>query len=588
MKNRFTPSVLASLLLVVALALPGFVFAQQTRADRTGNDPATARGAARGAATTAAVERDVSEALTLIEDNYVDGANLNYNETVKSSILGMLRTLDPHSNYYDRREFEELRNDQRSEYYGIGASINNWTIDGHTDTHIMATFEGSPAQRAGLRYGDRIAQVDGQDMRGKTSAEVRDRIRGPRGSEVRLMIERAATGRTEPVVITRDAVGQPSIPDFYMIRPGVGFIDMSRGFNTTTSNELEQALTTLRGQGMTSLVLDLRNNPGGFLDQAVRVASRFLQRGQVILTQRGRNPANTDCSRNAERAENGDCVHRARFESSDTTPITVLINRGSASASEIVAGALQDHDRGLIVGETSFGKGLVQSIFFLEYGAGLTLTSAKYYTPSGRLIQRDYSNGSLYDYYMSGASRDGDTGNTQGQTTTTPARPTGPESRTDAGRVVYSGGGIAPDETVRPRLLVPAEARLLDSLFAFTREVVNGRISGFDAYRVPGGIDYRRELQATDFPVTDALVAAYKRFVASRSSFGVTEAQIDRHRDFVARRMRYDIASAAYGTTMAQRVFNNDDPQILRSLEVQPRARELAAAVSRGREQRSF
>jgi carboxyl-terminal processing protease len=323
---------------------------------------------------------------------------LNYNETIKSSIIGMLRTLDPHSNYYDRREFEELRNDQRSEYYGIGASINNWTIDSNTDTYIMATFEGSPAQRAGLRYGDRIAQVDGQDMRGKSSAEVRDRIRGPRGSEVRLMIERAATGRIEPVVITRDAVGQPSIPDYYMLRPGVGYIDMQRGFNTTTSDELERALTVLRGQAMTSLVLDLRNNPGGFLDQAVRVADRFLQRGQVILTQRGRTPA-SECSRRAERAENGDCVHRARNESSDNTPLIVLINRGSASASEIVAGALQDHDRGLIVGETSFGKGLVQSIFFLEYGAGLTLTSAKYYTPSGRLIQRDYSNGSLYDYY---------------------------------------------------------------------------------------------------------------------------------------------------------------------------------------------
>jgi len=349
-------------------------------------------------------------------------------------------------------------------------------------------------------------------------------------------------------------------------------------------------LMTLRAQGMTSLVLDLRNNPGGFLDQAVRVTSRFLQRGQVILTQRGRNPASSECSRSAERAENGDCVHRARTDSSDSTPLTVLINRGSASASEIVAGALQDHDRGLIVGESSFGKGLVQSIFFLEYGAGLTLTSAKYYTPSGRLIQRDYSNGSLYDYYMSGASREGDTPNGQNQPAQPlrPTRPTGVESRTDAGRVVYSGGGIAPDENVRPRLLVPAEARMLDSLFAFTRELVNGRITGFDAYRVQGGIDYRHELQGSDFPTTDALVTAYKRFATSRSSFGITEAQIDRHRDFIGRRLRFDVVNAAYGTTMAQRVLNIDDPQVLRSIELQPRARELALAATRGREQRSY
>lgn len=593
MKNRFTPALFVFLLLI-ALTLPNFIFAQQSRlpADRARSNPATRASGGSGAATTTAIERDVSEALTLIEENYVDGANLNYNETVKSSIIGMLRTLDPHSNYYDRQEFEELRNDQRSEYFGIGASINNWRIDGdNIDTYIMATFEGSPAQRAGLRYGDRIVEVDGQPMRSKSTADVRDRIRGPRGSEVRLVVERAATGRPETIVITRDAVPQPSIPDFYMLRPGVGYVDMTRGFNTTTNDELERALTVLQGQGMTSLVLDLRNNPGGFLDQAVRIADRFLQRGQVILTQRGRTPA-SDCSRRAERSENGDCVHRARNDSPDYTPLTVLINRGSASASEIVAGALQDHDRGLIVGETSFGKGLVQSIFFLEYGAGLTLTSAKYYTPSGRLIQRDYSNGSLYDYYVSGTARDGDTNNAQGQPTTSqqaiPQRPAGQESRTDAGRVVYSGGGIAPDESVRPRIISPAEGRLLDSLFAFSRELVNGRIAGFDAYRVPGGINYRRELQSSDFPVTDALVAAYKRFVASRSSFNITEAQIDRHRDFVTRRMRSDMVSAAYGTTMAQRALNLDDPQILRSIEAQPRARELATAVSRGREQRSY
>jgi carboxyl-terminal processing protease len=353
-----------------------------------------------------------------------------------------------------------------------------------------------------------------------------------------------------------------------MLRPGTGYVDMSRGFNYTTSAELERALEFLRTQGMTQLVLDLRGNPGGFLDQAVRVAEKFLTRGQRILSQKGREGERSYDSKNSQ---------------PDQTPLVVLINRASASASEIVAGALQDHDRALIVGETSFGKGLVQSIINLDTGAGvagLTLTSAKYYTPSGRLIQRDYSTGSTYDYY----TRGGISTRTSGKPTTPQAtKPTGAESRTDTGRVVYGGGGISPDDAVAPREFEPSQVKFLDPLFAFTRELVNNRVAGLTAYKVQRPLDFEHNLQATDFPVTDEVFANFKRFVAANPAFKVTPAQIDRQQEFLRRQLRFNIVTAAYGSVAATRVLIADDPQVARAVQSMPRARELAMAAARTR-----
>jgi carboxyl-terminal processing protease len=511
---------------------------------------------------TAGTEQDFSDALTIIQENYIDGNKLDYNAVFKSSIIGMLRSLDPHSNYYDREEFDEMKTDQRSEYFGIGASIGNQRRGEQTETYILATFDGSPAARAGLVFGDRILEVNGEKMSGRPSLDVRDRIRGPRGSVVKITVERASNARVETVEITRDAVPQPSIPDAYFLRPGVAYIDMTRGFNYTTSDELEEKLEDLRGKGMTSLVLDLRNNPGGFLDQAVRVASKFLQSGQLILTQKGR----TD--QRPYRASNNNGP-------TDLTPLVILVNGNTASASEIVAGAMQDHDRALIVGETSFGKGLVQGIWPLEYGAGLTLTSAKYYTPSGRLIQRDYSNGGFYDYYTRG-------GSTRLDQQTQPAKPTGPESRTDTGRAVYGGGGISPDELVKPRTVSQTQTRLLNPLFFFTRELVNGRIAGFDQYKVQHVIDYNRELTATDFPVTDAVYKAFREFLATDPSWKPLQTTLDRNRSFVELQMRYNIITAAYGSTIAARVFIiTDDPQVAKGVDALPRARDLAVNAQR-------
>ena len=549
-------------LLIFTLVVPGFVNAQRTQTPTGGtgnpNIQFPGRRPARGAtAATQGVQRDFDEALKVIQDQYVDGRKLNYNDVYKSSIIGMLRSLDPHSNYYDREEFDELKTDQRSEYFGIGASIQNYIHGDQSDTYITATFDGSPASRAGLRYGDRIVEVDGVAMTGKTSLEVRDKIRGPRGSTVKLTLERAADKHVEKVDIVRDAVPQPSIPDAYILKPGVGYIDMTRGFNYTTTDELLDAIDRLHARGMTSLVLDLRNNPGGFLDQAIHVAEVFLRNGQLILTQKGRNGFR-------------DNTYESRNNTPDMTPLVILINENTASASEIVAGAMQDHDRALIVGQTSFGKGLVQSIIPLEYGAGLTLTSAKYFTPSGRLIQRDYSNGGFYDYYTHGAG-------VGRPATQAPANPTGPEKKTDTGRAVYGGGGISPDESIGPRTANLTQRRLLSPTFAFTRELVNGRIRGLESSRLAGGINFRHDLQPEEFKVTDAMFKAYRDFVTADPAYKTSAAVVDRNRSFIETELRFNIVTAAYGRVMGDRVFiTTDDPQVAKAVDVLPKARDLA------------
>jgi carboxyl-terminal processing protease len=571
-KKIFPLAIIA--LLLITLNLQPLVFGQQKQQSRapngttavvkpTAGTPATSRRSARSTSPAIPlVEKDFDEALKVIHENYIDGSKLDYNSVFKSAIIGMLRSLDPHSNYYDRDEFEELRTDQRSEYYGVGASIQNYITGAEPDTYITATFQNSPAARAGLRFGDRIVAVDGVKMTGKPSLEVRDKIRGPRGSTVQVTVERASDKRLQTVDITRDAVPQPSVPDAYIVKPGVGYVDMTRGFNYSTTEELRDALQLLHSKGANSLVLDLRNNPGGFLDQAIHVAEVFLPSGQLILTQKGRNGLR-------------DNIHVSKNNSPDPIPLVILINNNTASASEIVAGAMQDHDRALIVGQTSFGKGLVQSIIPLDYGAGLTLTSAKYYTPSGRLIQRDYSDSSLYDYYTRGGSKalDQKPGDT---------KPTGPGKKTDTGRPVYGGGGIAPDENVDARTVTQSQRRLLSPLFAFTRELVNGRVDGAADYTVAGGINFNHEWQSTDFTITEPVLKAFKEFVANDPTFKSLTPLIEHNRAFIEMQLRFNVVTAAYGRVMAERVFiTTGDQQVARAVAVLPRARDLAMSASR-------
>ncbi len=574
MKKNFSLALVA--LILLSLVVPAFVFAQQKRdqsnsssgtnsAGKTGAAPtAPGRRSRRAPSTaTAAVADDFKDALSVVQEHYVDGNKIDFNAVYKSSIMGMLRVLDPHSNYFDKEEFEEMRTDQRSEYLGIGASIQNYAVGDSVDTYIAGTFQNAPASRAGLRYGDRIDAVDGVSMHAKSSAEVRDKIRGPRGSHVKLTITHANTGKADIVEIVRDAVSQPSVPDAYMIRPGVGYIDMGHGFNYDTTEGLQQALDFLHARGMNSLVLDLRNNPGGFLEQAIHVAEAFLPAGQLILTQKGRNGLN-------------DHTYDSRNPDPDRTPLVILVNDFTASASEIVAGAMQDHDRAMIVGQTSFGKGLVQSIIPLESG-GLTLTSAKYFTPSGRLIQRDYSDGGFYSYiYRGGTLRD----NKDDQT-----RPAGPASRTDTGRPVYGGGGITPDEMIKPQLLSNLQVRLRDPLFFFSRDVATGRIPGLEKYKVDRAIEFRHVLETADYPMNDMVFNAFKDYVAKDLKWKTFTPVIDRNRSFIEQQIRFQLATAAFGTVSAVQVLTKEDPQIAKAIEVVPRARDLAMAATRARMQ---
>jgi carboxyl-terminal processing protease len=564
-KSSFAPGIL---FLIFALALPALIIAQQTRSARRTGNPGADRSSnsiatnGRTTPSTPAIKSDLAEALAIIQSNHIDGRKLDYNSIFKTSISGMLSVLDPHSTYFDPIEYASFRTEQRSEYFGIGATIEDLREGNDVNTYIRATFPDSPAARAGLRFGDRILDVDGNSMKGKTYPEVRKFLLGARGTTVKVTVEHPATKQSETVNIVRDAVSLPSIAQAYMLRPGVGYVAMTGGFNLTTADEFEQALKYLHSKGMNMLVLDLRGNRGGLLIQAVRVANTFLQRGQRIVTQKGRF---RDSSQ----------FYDAVNENPDNVAVVVLVNGDTASAAEIVAGALQDHDRALILGETTFGKGLVQFPFQLDYDSALLLTIAKYFTPSGRLIQRDYSGGGFYNYYFPGGLA-ADKSKQQTQQS-------GPESHTDTGRAVYGGGGISPDEVVKPGTISATERHLRDILFAFSLELTTGRVKGFDQYTVQRAIEFDHELVSEDYPITDALFAELKKFAASKPIFKVSPDQLDKSRTFAERQLRYNILSAAYGYRTATQVFNDGDPQIGRAVDAMPRARELALAASRAR-----
>jgi carboxyl-terminal processing protease len=511
------------------------------------------------------IEQDIAEAVSVIESNHVVGKKISYNDIFKSSIDGMLHTLDPHSNYFDAKEFEQFRTDQSSRYYGIGATIGDLSDEKGTviATYIKATFDTAPAHRAGLRYGDKIVEVNGASMLGKSFSEVRNFLRGPRGTKAKLVVERLSTGKRETVDIVRDAVSQPSIQEAYLIRPGIGYIAMTGGFNQTTYAEFADAMKRLKAAGMKQLVLDLKNNGGGLVGQAYRVANTFLESGQTVFTQKGRLDGTTE-------------PYRAENPNPEKMPVVVLVNRNSASASEILAGALQDHDRALIVGENTFGKGLVQNPFVLDYGSMLLLTIAKYETPSGRLIQRDYSHGNLYDYYTNGGLR-------SDEGSSAPRTPRGPESKTDSGRSVYSGGGIAPDVEIKADTITIDRARyqqkLNNPIFAFALELTAGRIRGHEANKIDRPLIFEYDIKTTDYPMTESLYQAFKSFAVEKYKY--TPAQIEREREFVERILRSELVTAAYGTTSSLQVSNEYDRQLLKAIDLLPQARQLAVDAAR-------
>ncbi|CAN5511467.1 hypothetical protein BH10ACI3_BH10ACI3_03050 [soil metagenome] len=503
------------------------------------------------------IAADIREAEKIISGNYFAGRSFSNNDMTKATLDGMLRSLDPHSNFYDKTEWSDLLDEQQSGYTGIGASIANFVYNGVTDTYVLSTFPGSPASRLQLRFGDKIVAINGEKMTGKESDDVRDKIRGANGTLFRLTVERAATNRVETFAIRRGHVPQPSIPDAYMLRPGIGYIDLSEGFNYTTSGEFDTALRELKRAGMRNLILDLRGNGGGIVDQAVKIAEKFLPTGTLILTQRGRARIDNRSWRSMNIAP-------------ETMPLVVLVNEDTASASEIVAGAFQDNDRALIIGERTFGKGLVQSVIDLPGKTGMTLTAARYLTPSGRSIQRDYTKLDLYDYFNhKDVAADID-------------KPYF-EARTITDRKVYGGDGIHPDEAVKDDVLTRSQARLLDPIFFFARDLVNGRIPGQELYR-ESHLSFGKRVLPGDAPVSAELISAFNEYVATNCGNRFTLASIQGEAAFIKLRLRYNIIMASFGTVSANQVLTENDAQVAKAIETLPRAAQLAQNAAKARQ----
>jgi carboxyl-terminal processing protease len=518
------------------------------------------------------IERDYNEAVATITSNY--SGDIDHEKATQAAIQGMLSTLDPHSVYFPYSEFKKLKEDQDSRFYGIGVTI----VQHRDGVYVQSVVEGTPAAKQGLKYGDRIVEVDGKDAREWSSEQVSKNVRGGLGEPVTIKVERAGSEAPSYFTLVRAAVPLPTIRNSYIIRPGTGYIGLTGGFQRSSDDELSKAMKRLEEQGMRQLILDLRGNPGGLLDQAIDVASEFLPRGQVVVSVKGRTEYSEPI------------VYKSTGSEPTTVPLVVLINRNSASASEIVAGAIQDHGRGLIVGETSFGKGLVQRIFQLPYSTGLTLTTARYYTPYGRSLQRDYSSGSLYDYYTRhDATENEPAANNTPHNLEAPlalASPTphphaGPAVQTAAGRVFYGGGGVTPDIEVKEPANTPARARIAEAAFHFTRQLTAGVIPGLETYRIDKVL-YGKNARTTDYPVTDRVVEAFRNFCRTQAEFQVQPAQIDEELEFAKLRLRQEIVTAAFSQDAGARILLESDAQILRALEALPDAKRLADAARNG------
>lgn len=545
MNKRFS---LIALVLVSLGAIAGGLF---------GRLPATS---ADSTTTPDKIIGDYREALATIDQHYV--GTVDHEKTADASIQSMLWSLDPHSQFFTREEFRKLSEEQSSQFYGIGVSI----LQHRDGVYVQSVLPGTPAEKAGVRYGDRIVQVDGKDAREWTSAEVSKNVRGERGTTVKVKVERATSAGPVDFEIVRGGVPLPSIRNYFMLPNGVGYIGLTGGFQETTADELDHALDELAKQGMKSVILDVRNNPGGLLPQAVDVVGRFIPSGQPVVSVKGRSRYAREQKLNTRGGMKGNY------------PVVVMINGGSASASEIVAGAIQDYGRGLIVGTESFGKGLVQRVFPLPFQSGLTLTTARYYTPLGRSLQRDYSSGSIYEYYTNG---NGNEPAADGADAPKP-KPKGVPITTPDGRTLYGGRGIMPDVEIAQLQFNNVRFRINESAFFFVRQVVAGKIAGFESLRVDRQ-NHQTTLPPNAFPVNDRLFELFRGFAVADKESSLTAEQINTNAEYVKTRIRQELASAFYSNEAAAQVFVEVDPQVLTALEVMPEAARLAQAELTGR-----
>ena len=484
-------------------------------------------------------------AVAAVENEY--SGQVESDRLVYGAISGMLQTLDPHSSFFDPKSYSQMRERQEGRYYGLGISIS---VIGE-DITVANVFEASPAYQKGIRRGDVIAKIEGEDTKGWTSEKAVSKLRGQKGTFVNVGMKRSGYDKLIDLQVMRDEIHIPTVPSAFMLDSSTGYIKL-REFGENTDAELGKALKDLSAKGMKRLVLDLRANPGGALDQAIKVANRFLPRGDMIVYTRGR-------------VQNSDQDYRATEQSEYLNlPMITLVNRSSASASEIVSGALQDHDRSLVVGETTFGKALVQSVYRVSGGAGAAITTARYYTPSGRLIQRPWDGS--FDEYLSYTGREQD-----------PNKVHKPEELkyTDVGRKVYSGGGVEPDRRFDGPLegFNPTrQGRLLYVRTLFDNFAQRFRRQG-DTRIAPSPGSTPREL-APDFEVTDAMVAEFKQMVKDLR-IPIDEAMWQKDLEFTKAMIHKEIDVDLFGEAEAFKGLTTRDPQLQFAVGLFPEAQTL-------------
>ena len=475
-----------------------------------------------------------ASAYALIEENFADPVAPE-KAIYQGAIPGMLRTLDPHSNFLDPEEYRLLQQNQRGNYYGVGMEV---MMDG-PHVSVVQAFPGSPAAHAGLRRGDVIVAVDDHNVEGEDSAAVADRLKGPRGTQVKVGVHREGAPATVSMMVTRGEIS-PSVVDAFWVRPGIAYVNIKTFEAQSVGHDMEDDLKQLGEDNVNGLVLDLRENRGGLLNEAVAVAGHFLRKDQTVVSHRGR----------AEPEQ----VFRAKVGNHGRQyPVVVLVNRNTASASEIVAGALQDHDRAWVIGENTFGKGLVQAQFPLSEDAALLLTIARYYTPSGRLIQRDYEHRSFFDYYYH---------NRQDEA------PTNDVKMTDSGRTVYGGGGITPDEKYPVQYLNDFQRRV--------RFPLPGAFYHFGSLYFGAAMPHLPEGWSPD----DAVVKRFHDYL-QQQGVSFTEAEFKDNRAWVEDGIKYELYARAFDKRTADRLAYSIDPEVRQALESLPRAHALLEQVKR-------
>ena len=467
--------------------------------------------------------RTFTDVYRIVEQNYAEPVNPD-RAIYDGAIPGMLRALDPHSTFFDPKAYAALQEEQSGKYYGVGMSIG----PRGSKIAVIAPTAGTPAYRAGIRSGDVIVAVDGKSTENMTVSDVADLVRGPEGTSVCVTILRQGSSQPLQFTLTRTAIPQDGVDVHFLIKPGVGYMHVSM-FNETTAREVQQALSDFGN--LHGLILDLRQDPGGLLNEAVAVADKFLPKGAVVVSQRGR--------------ASPEHVYRATHGNDGKDyPMVVLVNRGTASAAEIVAGAIQDHDRGLVAGENTFGKGLVQTVYALSDHTGLALTTAKYYTPSGRLIQRNYKGVPFYDYYYN-------VGNDSSKA--------GREVKaTDSGRPVYGGDGITPDVKIPPVKTNDFQDKLLQQsvFFDFAEHYL------------------RHHSVTRDFRVSDAVMQEFLSYL-SHNHVSYTELSLSRNLDWVDSHIRTDVLTDQFGMQAGEQARAEADPDILKAVSLLPEAQRL-------------